>query len=180
MAETAPTLETERLVLRPLRADDLDDHAALFADPEVVRYLGSQPLVREEAWRRLSAVHGAWSLLGFGFWAIESREDKSYSGVVGFADFKREMTPGLGDGPEMGWIVAPRFHGRGMASEAVTAALAWADNALGAPEIAAIIDPENAASIRVAEKAGFRSAGPALYRGETILTFRRPASRASD
>jgi RimJ/RimL family protein N-acetyltransferase len=73
----------------------------------------------------------------------------------------------------MGWIFAPSAQGQGYASEAAAAALDWADEHLKAAEIVAIIDPDNAPSIRVAEKAGFDRREDALYRDETILLFRR-------
>jgi RimJ/RimL family protein N-acetyltransferase len=75
----------------------------------------------------------------------------------------------------MGWIIAPQAHGQGYATEAVLAALAWADEALGKREIVAIISHGNAASIRVAEKGGFRIREEAAYKEEPILLFRRPA-----
>jgi RimJ/RimL family protein N-acetyltransferase len=75
----------------------------------------------------------------------------------------------------MGWIFSPHAHGRGYASEAVQAGLAWADEALKAPIIPAIIDPGNAPSIRVAERCGFAERQEAVYRGSPILLFRRRA-----
>ena len=114
-----------------------------------------------------------WSLLGYGYWAVTARDDGRYLGQLGFADFKREMMPGIEGLPEMGWIFAPAAQGQGYATEAGLAALAWADAVLQATEITAIIDAENTASIRVAEKCGFNENEPATYRGEPILLFRR-------
>jgi RimJ/RimL family protein N-acetyltransferase len=83
------------------------------------------------------------------------------------------MTPSIEGLPEMGWIFAPFAQGQGYASEAVAAGLAWGDETLKAPEITAIINHENAASIRVAEKNGFSLREEASYRGAPILLFRR-------
>jgi RimJ/RimL family protein N-acetyltransferase len=143
------------------------------ADPEVVRYLGGSPFSREDSWRRLMTGPGMWDFLGFGFWAVERRDDGAWLGQAGFCDFKRDMEPSVEGLPEMGWILAPFAQGQGYASEAVAAGLAWADEVLKAPEIVAIIDPANAASIRVAEKCGFSERSEAQYRGETILLLRR-------
>lgn len=143
------------------------------AQAEVVRHIGGQPLSREDTWRRLLCSPGLWVLLGYGYWVVERLEDGAYLGQIGFADFKRDMDPSIEGLPEMGWIFAPEAQGRGYATEAATAALAWADSALEAREIVAIIDPANASSIRVAEKAGFAARSEARYRGETILLFRR-------
>ena len=173
MSAEAPILETPRLRLRGFRAGDLDAQAAAMADEAVVRHLGGRPFSREETWRKILASPGLWALLGYGYWVAERREDGAYLGQIGFADFKRDMAPSIEDIPEMGWIFAPRAQGQGYASEAAAAALAWADVNLDAPEIVAIIDPHNAASIRVAEKAGFDRREDAVYRGEPILLFRR-------
>ena len=173
----APTLETERLRLRPFRASDLDAQAAAMGDPEVVRFVGGQILSREETWRKLIGGAGLWPLLGFGYWVVERREDGAYCGQLGFADFKRDMRPSIEGTPEMGWIFAPQVHGRGYASEACAGALEWLDAALPGREATAIINHGNAPSIRVAEKNGFSIREEASYRGEPILLFRRPHVR---
>src|SRR5215213_10167331 len=172
---TAPVVETERLRLRGFRASDLEPQLAAMSDPDVVRHLGGSPLSREDNWRKILASPGLWALLGYGYWVAERREDGAYLGQIGFADFKRDMSPSIEDIPEMGWIVAPQAQGQGYATEAVLAALTWADQALGKREIAAIISHENAPSIRVAEKGGFSRREEAVYKGEPILLFRRPA-----
>lgn len=169
----APVLETARLVLRPYRDSDLEAQARTLADAEVMRHLGAAPLAREDAWRRLLCAPGLWVLLGYGYWAVTARDDGRYLGQLGFADFKRDMEPGIEGLPEIGWIFAPEAQGRGYATEAALAALAWADAMLRAPETVAIIDADNAPSIRVAEKCGFNEKEPATYRGEPILLFRR-------
>ncbi|HEY0626809.1 MAG TPA: GNAT family N-acetyltransferase [Allosphingosinicella sp.] len=171
----APVLETERLILREQRLGDFDRHAAMLADPLVYRFVGNMPTAREDAWRKLIGCCGLWNMLGYGYWSVELKSTGTYIGQVGFADFKREMQPTIEGIPEMGWILAPETHGQGLASEAVAAGLRWSDEALGGPEVTAIIDPGNAGSIRVAEKAGFTSRENATYKGEPILLFRRPA-----
>ena len=171
----APVLETARLTLRPLRESDLGAHAAMLGDPEIVRFLGGVTQSREEAWRKLLAGAAMWNVVGFGYWVVERREDGRMIGQTGFADFKRDMTPGIEGLPEMGWIFAPDLGGQGYAAEAVAAGLAWADDALGGAETVAIIDHENARSIRLAERSGFDVREEATYRGAPILLFRRPA-----
>ena len=171
---TAPTLETERLRLRGFRASDLDAQRATLVDPEVIRFLGAVPASREETWRKMLAAPGLWAWLGYGYWVVEGREDGAYLGQIGFADFKREMSPSIENIPEMGWIMARQGQGRGYATGAALAALAWADEALGGGEIVAIISHENGASIRIAEKTGFSAREEAVYKDEPILLFRRP------
>ena len=160
-------------MLRPFRADDVDAQAAMMGDGEVMRHLGGQPIAREDAWRKLLNGAGLWSLFGYGYWAVERRSDGAMIGQVGFADFKRDMQPGIEGLPEAGWLLGRAAFGQGYATEAVQAALAWADEALRADEIVAIISGGNAPSIRVAEKCGFGPPEAATYRNEPILLFRR-------
>jgi RimJ/RimL family protein N-acetyltransferase len=174
----APVLQTERLTLRPFRAADADAQAAMMADPDVMRHLGGHPLAREESWRKLLCGHAMWSLFGFGYWAVERREGGGMIGQIGFADFQRDMKPAIAGLPEMGWLFAREAGGQGYATEAASAGLAWIEAALRPPETVAIIDHANSGSIRVAEKCGFDAREDALYRGESILLFRRRRSGA--
>jgi RimJ/RimL family protein N-acetyltransferase len=170
-----PALETARLRLRAFREDDLGPWSATMGDAEVVRHLGGHPFGREDTWRRILSSTGAWAMFGYGYWAVERKEEGDLIGQAGFADFKRDMNPSIEGLPEMGWIFSPHAHGKGYATEAVQAALAWADAHLKAPEIPAIIDPGNGPSIRLAERCGFAEREDATYRGAPILLLRRRA-----
>ena len=174
MPREAPLIETGRLRLRPFKADDIGSLARIWADDEVVRFIGGQKLSREDTWRRSLAACGQWPYSGFGYWITELKSDGSVVGQIGFADFKRDMEPSIEGEPELGYVFAPSVHGQGIASEACSAALAWADQNLDAPSYPAIISPENKASIRLAERLGFRREPDAVYRGEKIALFRRP------
>lgn len=169
----APVLETERLILRPFQPGDLDGHAAALGDPAVMRHLGGRIEAREEVWRRMLAALGTWPMLGYGYWAVERRSDGAYLGNLGFADFRRDMRPSIVGLPEMGWLLAAHAHGQGYAAEGVAAALAWADRALSAAQIVAIIDPKNLPSIRLAQRAGFAVQEEAVYRDAPTLLLRR-------
>jgi RimJ/RimL family protein N-acetyltransferase len=169
----APTLETERLILRAFRPDDLGPLAAMWADPEVVRYIGGHALGREDTWRRSLAACGQWPYTGFGYWIAEMKESGEIAGQLGFADFKRDMEPSLEGEPELGYVFSPKVHGQGIAYEACEAALQWADANLNAASYPAIISPENEASIRLAERLGFDRVPDGVYRGEPIALFRR-------
>ncbi len=173
-----PLIETTRLRLRGFCESDLEAQAATLADPAVTRFLGGKPHTREESWRRMLSSVGLWPMLGFGYWLVERKADGCYLGQVGFADYKRDVTPSIEGSPEMGWIFAQHSHGQGYATEAVLAALGWADEQLPHDEVTAIISPDNEASVRVAERAGFDLRQTALYRGEPILLFRRKRGAA--
>jgi RimJ/RimL family protein N-acetyltransferase len=168
-----PVLQTPRLRLRGHRLADFADLAAMWADPVVVRHIGGQPSTEAESWGRLHRYLGHWALLGYGFWAIEEAASGRYVGDIGLADFRRGIDHPLADAPEAGWALAAWAHGRGFAGEAVAAALAWGDAHFGSPRVWCIIDPDNPASIRVAERAGFRRHGPAKYRDDEVMVFHR-------
>lgn len=171
--DLVPVIETERLLLRGQIADDFVRHAAMLADPDVIRFVGGKSLSREEAWRKLISCAGLWPILGYGYWSVERKGDGAYLGQVGFADFKRDLRRSIEGLPEMGWLLTRDAHGKGYASEAVAACLVWADRVLAGLVFTAIIDPLNAPSIRVAEKAGFAEAEETVYNGEPILILRR-------
>jgi RimJ/RimL family protein N-acetyltransferase len=169
---SAPRLETERLILRHVKAEDISYFAEAHADEEVSRHVGG-PIGREDAWRRAMTGAGFWSVLGIGLWAIERRSDGRTIGHVGFFDFQRDIQPTIAGEPEMGWIFAREAHGQGYATEAAKAALAWFDTNFAGISIPAIIDLENAPSIRLAERLGFQRQPDGVYRDNPIAIFRR-------
>ena len=78
----APTLETGRLRMRMFREGDLDDYAALNADPEVTQFIGG-PWDRGRSWRHLAFLLGHWKLRGLGAWALEHKETGVFMGSIG-------------------------------------------------------------------------------------------------
>ena len=171
-----PVIETARLKLRRHRVDDFSDCAAMWADAGVTRYIGGKPFTGEEVWARLLRYVGHWTLLGYGFWAIEEKATGAFAGELGFADCKRDIEPSLGDAPELGWALAPGVHGKGYATEAVRAALAWGEARWASARTVCLIHPENARSIRVAEKCGFREFQRTTYKGQPTILFDRMLS----
>jgi RimJ/RimL family protein N-acetyltransferase len=123
MSVAVPVIETERLILRGHRADDFEALCAMWAHPDVVRFISGKPSTPEESWSRLLRYAGHWQLLGFGFWAVTLKGEDRLLGDVGLADWQRDMDLPLAGMPEAGWVFAPAAHGRGLAREAVTAAL---------------------------------------------------------
>ena len=163
---TIPRLETGRLVLRELREGDLDEYAAMMADPEVVRYLGdARTLTRDEAWRSIAMLVGHWHLRGYGMWAVTERESDRMIGRVGF--FYPEGWPGF----EVGWTFGRGTWGKGYATEAARRVLAYGFGEMGRKEIISVIHPDNQASIRVAEKIGERFARREMVRGIERLIY---------
>jgi RimJ/RimL family protein N-acetyltransferase len=171
----APRLETERLILRGFEAQDFDAYHATMQDPEVMRFLGSEALGREEATRRMSLFTGFWELQGRGMWGVQLKSGGPIVGHVGLFDLRRDIQPSIEGLPEMGWIFDRSVHGQGIAFEASQAALDWHDSTYGKLEIPAIISIGNEASMRLAERLGFVRDDDAMYKGEPIALFRRPA-----
>jgi RimJ/RimL family protein N-acetyltransferase len=168
-----PLLDTDRLRLRAHRADDHATVSAILSDAQVVRFLGGRPFTAEECWRKLLQLAGLWSVLGYGYWAVEEKSSGRYIGHVGCADFRRGLDPNLDGMLELGWILASDAQGRGYASEAVAAVCAWAELEFPQRPVVCIIAPDNLPSIRVAEKAGFTLWQTSVYHDSPTLVFRR-------
>ncbi|WP_157019309.1 GNAT family N-acetyltransferase [Mesorhizobium xinjiangense] len=177
--DEAPVIETARLRLRHHRMDDLDAYAALLADPVVTRYVGGRPFTREEAWTRIIRYIGMWKLLGYGFWIVEERETERLVGATGFHELKRDISPAFEGEPEAGWMFSPDVHGRGYASECVAAIHEWGDRNFPGSTTVCIIHPENAASLRVAEKFGYREVARTEYADAPTVILRRQRRSAA-
>jgi len=175
--QLVPVIETERLTLRGHRLDDLAACAAMWADPEVTRYIGGKPASEQDVWFKVLRYAGLWSLMGFGYWAIEDKVTGGFIGELGFADFKRDIAPSIRGVPELGWALASSAHGKGYATEAVAAAVAWGDAHLASPKTVCIISPGNVQSIRVAEKCGYGKPQQTMYYGEPTILFTRQKKR---
>lgn len=175
MPSSIPVLETGRLILRGHRVDDFAALAAMWADENVTRYTTGKPATEEESWTRLLRYAGHWTLLGYGFWAVEEEASGKYAGEIGFMDAHRNIQPSLAGIPEIGWILAPAFQGKGYATEAARAVLAWGDAKFESSRTGCIIHPENAASLRVAEKIGYKGPVSTTYKDmPVVLLFRQP------
>lgn len=142
-------IETERLILREIDPErDFEAWARTMADERTVRYLGTPVQDRALAWRNMAAVIGHWNIRGFGFFSCESKETGEWVGRVG---------PWYPEGwpePEIGWTISPEQWGKGYATEAARASLAFAFDTLGWRHVIHVILEGNDASIAVAEKLG--------------------------
>jgi RimJ/RimL family protein N-acetyltransferase len=171
----APTLETERLIISPLRQDLFEQHFNTMSDLRVTAFIGGgQPQSRTEAWRRFCQGAGLWSLLGYGYWAILDRPTGRMIGMGGLAHFERTIAE-LNDFPEVGYALNADWWGRGLTTEFLAAAVGWADANVRATETRCIIAPDNAPSIRVAEKNGYIRMHEVENELGVSILFRRPA-----
>ncbi len=143
------TLQTERLNLRMFRSSDLDAYAVMCADQEVMRYINDgRTLTREDTWRDMALILGHWELRGYGLWAVEERATHKLIGRIGH--WNPESWPGF----EVGWMLDRKYWGHGFATEGAMAAVNYAFSVLDIPHAISLIHPDNALSIRVAEKLG--------------------------
>ena len=172
----APVLETNRLRLRGFRAEDFNNWFAFSREPAYYRYFGNEPMPAEEVWKLLLRSAGHWVIMGFGFWAVEEKASGRFVGAVGFLRLKRAIEPPLGDAPEIGWVLDPAIHGRGYASEAVEAALAWGENHFGPVRTVCIIDPDNQPSLKLAAKFGYHEYTRGSYHNAPIVLLERPGT----
>lgn len=145
----------------------------MWAEPDVVRFITGKPSTREESWSRFLRYRGHWAMLGCGFWLIEEKASGAYVGEGGFGTFMRDIDPPL-EAPEQGWALAPWAHGRGYASEAVAAMIAWGEPHFGRRDFICMIAPENEPSLKLAAKFGYRAYARASYKGEPSILLRRP------
>jgi RimJ/RimL family protein N-acetyltransferase len=173
--DRAPTLETERLILRAYVREDFPAFAALWGDAEVNRFIGGTPLSEEEAWKKFLRTFGQWPLIGYGYWSVHEKKSGLYVGETGFFEAMREIAPSLKGIPEAGWSFAPAAQGKGYAIEAVTATHAWGETHFGKVRTVCIIAPENTRSLNVAAKAGYREATRTTYHHDPIaILYRDP------
>lgn len=148
-----PTLETDRLVLRPPQAPDFDDYAELLADEEATRFIGGH-MPRAAAWRKFLQMPGAWAIQGFGMFSVIDKSSGRWIGQMG--PWKPEGWPGT----EVGWAFKRSSWGSGYATEAGAAAIGWAFEHLGWDDVIHSIHPDNRASQALAARLGSANRGP--------------------
>lgn len=150
-----PTINTARLALRAMRPEDFDRFAQIWAEPDVVRHIGSEPWCRRRAWESFLRNAGHWQMAGFGQWAISEQTSRRMIGQTGFFFGSVPMGEDFDPFPEAGWVLAPEAQGKGLGAEAVKAAHDWFDRVIPGPLVARIA-AGNAASERLAAAIGYR------------------------
>ncbi|TDU84169.1 RimJ/RimL family protein N-acetyltransferase [Kribbella voronezhensis] len=141
---------TDRLLLRPYRDEDRPAFAAMNADPEVMKYLGGEPLTREQSDEITAGANQRYVAESIGFLAVERRSDGAFLGACGLMR-PDEWFPGE---IEVGWRLAREYWGHGYATEA---AISWLDHAFrerSDPRVIAVADTPNLNSIAVMKRLG--------------------------
>ncbi len=169
----APMIETERLRLRrPVEADcakELD-----FWQSDRAEFVGGKKSA-EEVWRMFALLEGHWQFRGYGFFAVEDKNSGEYYGHVG--PWYPEGWPDR----EIGWTVLANAEGKSIAFEAAMAARDYAYDALGWEGAISVIEPENARSIKLAERMGAKKSGEKFdYKAANIVLdiYRHPSKEA--
>ena len=165
-----PEIETARLRLRAFTSEDLEAFAALRADADVMRYIGlgggHGPQTREVAAGWLERNERRWREYGLGMWAVVEREgDGELLGWCGLGRLEDTETI------EVGYGLAPRAWGRGIATEAARASVRFGFEELALPRVVAVAYPDNAASRRVMEKLGMRYVRNETHYGQDCVYY---------
>jgi RimJ/RimL family protein N-acetyltransferase len=168
----APTLETERLILRSPVIADFDALADFYADGDYCSGFGG-PLERDEAWRWFATNIGHWQIHGYGYFSIE---DKATGAAVGLSGI---WNPEGWPEPELGYAVFKTFEGKGIAYEASVRMRQWAYEDLGMKTLSSHIVPGNTRSVALAERLGatYESTYTNPHMGEDQI-YRHPAPEA--
>ena len=172
-------LETERLVLRPPRLEDAADLAAVYGDPETVRFIGDGSTATEEQIEEgISRWLERWEATGLGLFAMESRETGRVIGRSGFlvwdtGDWTPASSADAGERAdvELGWMIAREHWGHGFATEAALALRDWGIRDRGLTRLISLIRPGNVRSVRVAEKIGERHEGEIVMGGRPAMLY---------
>ncbi len=162
-------IETDRLILRPWREEDILPFSEINNDPDVMEYLPKCLSVEETEhfYNRIVAEHNSF---GYGLYAVEIKGNGEFIGYVGFHrfDLDAEFSPGI----EIGWRLAKAHWDKGYATEAAEACLAYAHKNGLFNEVYSFTSIGNHRSERVMQKIGMKRVGffshPALPEGHKL------------
>jgi RimJ/RimL family protein N-acetyltransferase len=162
-----PELSTERLLMRGFGESDFDALVAMYAEPDFARFItfNGQPYGVGMAWRTICTMTGHWVLRGYGMWAVEEKSSRTLVGFVG------PHFPADWPAQEIGWAIAKTHWGKGYATEAARAAMAYAAQTLKWRHVIHVINPENVRSAAVALKLGSKPEGTWQREGKELTLY---------
>ena len=147
-------IETQRLILRPWRDEDLEPFAALNADADVMRFF-ERPFTRTESDHSVERFNSHIETNGYGLWAAELKHDASFVGLLGIQNVGDDLL--FGPTVEIGWRLRKDVWGQGLAPEGAVGALQFAFADLKLPEVVSFTAVCNKPSRRVMEKIGMKT-----------------------
>lgn len=156
-------IETERLIMRPVRVEDVDDLLTMHADPVTRRVFGEWTRDQVEDWAERSVRE--WEERGHGKLSILDRESGAFLGRSGLR-FWPEF-----DETEVGWVLMPEARGRGVATEAGRACAEWGFRDFDLPYVTAMIAPDNDASTAVARRLGMTPLREDVHHDVAIVVY---------
>ena len=158
-------IETQRLLIRPAVATDIDGFFELDSDPEVMRYVGNKSITRkEEAGNIIRSIQQQYVENGIGRWVIIDKQNNSFAGWTGLK-LIRETINGHQDFYELGYRLLRRYWGQGIATEAALASLDYGFKVLKAEIIYAMANADNKDSDKVLHKCGLSRDGQFEHEG---------------
>lgn len=164
---TIPTLETERLILRPFQPADFDAYADIWTDGEWTKFVGGS-IPPERAWRAFASLIGHWTLRGYGMFAVEEKASGNFIGMIG------HLHPLDWPEPEIAYTLAKSAAGNGYATEAVRKVIDHTFNTLNWQTVVSYIDDDNISSQKVAQKVGATAEDLIDLGGSPARVYRHP------
>jgi len=163
-------IETDRLIIRALTENDLDDMFILDSDPEVHKYLGNKPIThKEEALKYIKDVNKQYKERGIGRWAVELKETGDFIGWTGLRLYTDYTFNNLTNFHDIGYRLRREFWGKGYATEASIACLQYAWNVLKLDKVYGITEKGNEGSHRVLLKIGLTYLEDFYYEPEDMM-----------
>jgi RimJ/RimL family protein N-acetyltransferase len=161
-----PRIETPRLLLRPFIPDDAEDLYRIYSHPDLFRYMSNEkPLLWEQTSALIDSFTEYWKRHKFGVWAVVNKTNQRLIGHCGFKFL--ESTPEV----QIGYLLLKSYWGRGIGTEAASAALKYGFEVAQLNRVVAIAKPENIASRRVMEKIGMNYEKDAYYYDNDVVYY---------
>jgi RimJ/RimL family protein N-acetyltransferase len=172
MSRTIPTINTARLTLRAMRAEDFPRFAEIWATPDVVIHISGKPWPKARSWDAFLRNAGHWQIAGFGQWAIQVHGKRDMAGQAGFFFGARGLGEDFDPYPEAGWVLAPEAQGKGLGLEAARAAHDWFDRIVAGRTVC-MITTDNHSSLQLADTLGYSALRDTEVEGSMVRLMTR-------
>lgn len=172
MARNIPTINTSRVTLRGMRAEDFARFAEIWAIPEVVSHIGGAPSPKARSWDGFLRNAGHWQITGFGQWAIQPHGHAQMAGQTGFCFGSRGLGEDFDPYPEACWLLDPAFQGQGLGRDAAAAAHDWFDRVVAGRTVC-LLRPDNENAMTIAQALGYGMLREARVDGDDVVLMTR-------